>query len=103
MGIEAIWQSNGGEEIERVPDELMVLSGFANTPPCDISRTKCLQFIDPYGETLFNQRQIPILANELERAAASIYDTSISGHLISVARLVGRAKKINTYVRFVGG
>jgi hypothetical protein len=38
--------------------------------------THCLQYIDPYGDTVFNQRQLPVLVEEL-RAASVAGDSAL--------------------------
>jgi hypothetical protein len=76
MGIEAVWRTESGEELGRVSDPHMILSKFA-TAECDRSRTLCLRFLDPYGDACFNQRQIPLLAEELESAAATLMIRSL--------------------------
>ena len=40
-------------------------------------RTVCLRFIDPYGNTVFNQFQIPALIRELEAAREHVTDERV--------------------------
>lgn len=44
----------------------------------DLEGTACLQFIDPYGNTIFNRVQAPVLIQEIESAAALVSDVSIT-------------------------
>src|SRR3954469_22594741 len=44
----------------------------------DISSTICLKFIDPYGDTIFNQRQAKVLLLELAQAQERITEETIS-------------------------
>jgi hypothetical protein len=44
----------------------------------ELERTICLRFIDPYGNTIFNRAQAPILIQEIQSAAASVSDASIA-------------------------
>src|SRR5262245_6391153 len=39
--------------------------------------TVCLRFIDPYGNTVFNQLQIPVLVAELEALRESVTDAAV--------------------------
>lgn len=65
--------------------------------------TCCLRFIDPYGNTTFNQAQLPVLLEEL-RALQSAHSD------IELASVVGEAcsymeaalDQVHTYVRFIG-
>jgi len=41
-------------------------------------KTVCLRFVDPYGDTLFNQLQIPVLIRELEAARDLITDERVA-------------------------
>ncbi len=52
-----------GETLQQCLDPEMLLPrllrGF------DVSGTICLRFIDPYGDTVFNSRQVTVLLGEL--------------------------------------
>jgi hypothetical protein len=72
MGNEVIgslqWEDEGGELIEAHLDGLRLVFEMM---PQDVfegglKETFCLQFIDPYGDTTFNQLQIPVLISELK-------------------------------------
>lgn len=39
-----------------------------------VEHTVCLRFIDPQGDTIFNQRQIPVLIEELESLGSFVGD-----------------------------
>jgi hypothetical protein len=68
----------------------------------DHSGTCCLRFIDPYGNTVFNQVQIPVLLEEL-RALSRPAEPELSAVLTELTRFVERAAdRIHTYVRFIG-
>jgi hypothetical protein len=64
----------------------------------ELDGTSCLQFIDPYGDTLFNRLQLPVLRRELEslrlrikvtpKAADSRRDLSIDEFCSHLGRLV---------------
>ena len=65
--------------------------------------TCCLRFIDPYGDTVFNQAQIPVLLEELQDLRNREPDTELASVLLEVSAFVERAvDQVHTYVRFVG-
>ena len=65
-------------------------------------RSPCLRWVDPYGDTVFNQLQLPHLIAELEAARSSATDAQVRAHAEAALTLVRRAKQIHTYVRFFG-
>jgi hypothetical protein len=67
-------------------------------PPQD---SCCLRFIDPYGDTTFNQLQLPVLAAEL-RAAAAKSAPALRQRIETLATFVESAKEPQMYVKFVG-
>lgn len=101
MGIESVWKDETGRELDRVGDPQMLLSSLANGS-IDLSGTVCLRFLDAYGDACFNQVQIPVLAEELEAAAARTNDHDLKSHLLAVAGLARRAREIHTYLWFIG-
>jgi len=63
----------------------------------------CLQFIDPYGDTTFNQLQIPKLLEELEALRPNCHTKEEREELESIMRFIGKAKgQIHTYMKFYG-
>ena len=99
MGIDVQIESETGEvedlvaDVEDLTEQL--LPGMESSP--------CLRWVDPYGDTIFNQIQIPHLVTELEGAASVATEPNVRAHAEAVLKLVRRAKaKIHTYVRFVG-
>lgn len=100
MGINVEWRRESGEELARVDDPGMVLSHLGEA--LDTSGTTCLRFIDPYGDTIFNQAQLPILVEELEWAASSVRDPQLRSYLLVVRDLAARARDVHTYLWFVG-
>jgi len=61
----------------------------------------CLRFIDPYGDTTFNQLQLPVLAAEL-RAAAANGAPALRARIEALAAFVESARETQMYVKFVG-
>jgi len=65
--------------------------------------SRCVGFIDPYGDTLFNRVQIPALAEELDAIAASSTDEAGATRIRSIAEFArGAVGQVHTYLRFVG-
>jgi hypothetical protein len=100
MGIEAVWRTEAGAELDRVSDPQSRLSHYVTRD--GHAQTRCLRFLDPYGDACFNQLQIPVLAEELEAAAAQVEDPETREHLLAVAQLAQRARQAHTYLWFVG-
>jgi hypothetical protein len=67
------------------------------------SDTTCVRFVDPYGDTTFNQLQLPILLEEIARLAKEAPDDAARGALLSLLEfLEGARDQVHTYVKFVG-
>lgn len=63
----------------------------------------CLRFIDAYGDTIFNQAQLPLLLSELERTASLQTNSEIRSHIQEVCSLVSGAKgNVHMYIKFIG-
>jgi hypothetical protein len=61
----------------------------------------CLRFIDPYGDTTFNQLQIPHLAKELEQILASLPAGAVREHCEKVLLMARKAEgETHTYLKF---
>jgi hypothetical protein len=54
--------------------------------------TKCLAFVDPYGDTIFNQLQLPVLISELEAVLAEISSRRLRSHKRALAERARSAK-----------
>ncbi len=70
MGIDIRWENERGEKLEEIPDPRHCL-GLA-LGLLSLDNTICLRFIDPYGDTVFNQWQIPVFIDELQWLLQSI-------------------------------
>ena len=79
MGIDASVQTESGDRIRQLYDPKGYLS---RALACSaLEGTVCLRFIDPYGDALFNQIQLPFLLSELE----VLRDGLTTGHLRKAA------------------
>jgi hypothetical protein len=101
VGINVFWQDENGNDREGVLDPHMLLSRIVRSEMA-IS-TSLVRFIDPYGDTTFNQLQIPDLITELTGAKEWQLSSDERAHLDKVIQLVRRSmSQHHTYVKFVG-
>ena len=99
MGIDTRIESESGALIRELSDPHSLLSCLipVKTPG------HCLPFIDPYGDTLFNQLQIPHLIDELHAVSKTCDEPSVRRHVEAVLELARTAQgQAHIYVRFVG-
>lgn len=101
MGVDLRWEDENGKRIDEIPDPQMCISHLVlNT---DLAGTTSLRFIDPYGDTTFNQLQIPILIEELQGVLEQVRDDGIRDHLRRVIELAQRSRgQTHTYLKFYG-
>ena|SRR2546422_327621 len=62
----------------------------------------CLRFIDPYGDTIINQLQLPILLAELRELRDISPETDLREHIEKAIRFIEASKEPHVYIRFVG-
>jgi hypothetical protein len=96
-----VWQDENGEELGRFDDPgfLPELLPMEDEPPT----TACLRFIDPYGDTIFNQLQLAELLRELEARRPRVTDLRVRRGLDQLlAFLRPRAGQAHTYIKVVG-
>jgi hypothetical protein len=101
MGINLTWQDEDGTPLGEVVDSHGSLSKLMtqNAYP----HTVCLRFIDPYGDTVFNQPQISVLLSEMQTLLASIVDPQVRDDLQTMTNLVAKSRgEVHTYLKFVG-
>jgi hypothetical protein len=88
------------EEVHR--DESRLLLGLISRNG-EAERTHCLQYIDPYGDTVFNQQQVRRLVQELEELRST---TRVEKEAALVDRLRAMAEQVleepHRYLKFVG-
>jgi hypothetical protein len=103
MGIDASWINESGEPKQQVFDPRQCLTGLATSRWHKLTDTKCLQFIDPWGDATFNQSQIPRLLEELRSELREWNEPEVKSHLEKVVLLVERAvERTHTYIKFTG-
>lgn len=102
MGIDASWVKEDLTPIQEVFDPRQCLTGAA-TSRWPNSETVCLRFVDAFGDTYFNQAQIPTLLKELQQDVRNEFDAEARVHIEKVVRLVERAVgRTHTYIQFKG-
>lgn len=101
MGIDLRWEDENGKQLEEVLDPQMYISALVLN--ADLTGTICLKFIDPYGDTTFNQRQIPVLIEEVKAILKRVSDDGMQSHLRHVLGVAERSSgAVHTYLKFYG-
>lgn len=101
MGIDARVESEDGETEAELGDRHELTERLL--PPASDSGSPCLRFIDPYGDTTFNQLQLPALIAELEAAVSNATDPQVVAHGRKSLRLARQAaSEVHTYLKFYG-
>jgi hypothetical protein len=70
MGIDFTVETENGSVLRRLPDPRGNLTIYIEVAVLD--KTTCLQYIDPYGDTVFNGSQMPILLSEFQSTINSL-------------------------------
>jgi hypothetical protein len=101
MSIDAYIQTESGEFIDELPDTYSLVKELI--PSLGDKTSVCLRFIDPYGDTTFNQNQIPVLIVELTAALELDKSYQVKEHGKKLLSLVERANgRVHTYLKFIG-
>jgi hypothetical protein len=66
------------------------------------SGSPCVRFIDPYGDTVFNQLQQPVFIDELEEMLKRSPSVEFARRVRAVVSFVAEAKGTHQYIRLVG-
>src|SRR6185436_10214940 len=95
------WENERGEQLTELLDTNSLVERFL--PHFEAQDFPCLRFVDPYGDTVFNQFQITQVISELERLSAQKHEPEVERHLRAVLEFVRQATgKVHTYIRFYG-
>ncbi len=89
MGIDAEIAPRDRDHPIVVSDAGGVFARFVASSP--LPESACFRFIDPYGDTVFNSLQLPVLLEELERVQRQASANELREHLALLASLVRRA------------
>ncbi len=102
MGIDIRWENERGEQLATLPDPDFLVAKFL--PHFEDRKFACLRFVDPAGDTIFNQAQIHELVSELEGIAAQKkHRQAVQQHLEAVLEFIRQAVgNVHTYIKFYG-
>ena len=101
MGIDLHWISEDGETRQMVSDESRHLVRILKEGIR--SDSICLRFIDHFGDTVFNQAQIPYLEKELSEISPAKLPADTRAHLEKILLLISHARgRTHTYLKFYG-
>ena len=98
MPIDVEWQDERGGQRARYngpPVTRLLVERAEPTSPC-------LRFIDPYGNTTFNQHQLPVLIAELETLSAVTTDGQAAVIRALLLFLATARDQVHTYIKFIG-
>lgn len=92
-----------GKTIDSFQDDYKLVGIIHQTlSESELSKTHCLQYIDPYGDTTFNMLQKPVLVREL-RSLQSKCDSETRDYLQPIIGfLIRHEHEFHTYVKFYG-
>jgi hypothetical protein len=100
-GLDLFWEDEHGQILEKCPAQFNVWDYIEN--PNEVGGSCCLRFIDEYGDTTFNQSQIPVLIGELEELIPKSKSEKASQSLQALVGFARHAEgKIHTYLKFIG-
>jgi hypothetical protein len=101
MGIDICVETESGE----VQDEVLDVGNLTEKllPDREDLSSPCLRFVDPFGDTLFNQIQIPLVIKELEVKLRGQAKPEVKAHCEAILKALRAAiGEEHTYVRFSG-
>lgn len=101
MGLDIYLQDEDGEELDHVGDPANILHKLL--PYDDNGPTKCLQFIDWYGDTIFNRIQMPHLIEEFTVLLKRVAGTEEKTLLARIIEMAQRCRDdVHLYLKFYG-
>jgi hypothetical protein len=101
MGVDARWENEQGAALETLDDPHNLVAQLL--PDYGDAAFPCLRFVDLYGDTVFNQLQIPLLLDELHSLGERSLAPPVHAHLVALTELVQKAAgEVHTYIRFYG-
>lgn len=102
MGIDIEWIDEDQSVIQFLSDGANLFSRALENSE-NYENTSCLRFIDPYGDTVFNQIQIKELISELSQLYEIRQKVEERNQIDSVIKLAKQAEgNVHTYIKFVG-
>ncbi len=62
----------------------------------------CLRFVEPYGNLVINQLQLPVLIAELEAMGRNSTDSGLKKNIARLVNFLEESVGEHIYVRFIG-
>jgi len=101
MGFDICLEDEHGKKVEEVGDPTNLLQRLLPSP--NDETFSCLRFIDPYGDSVFNQFQIVTLIAELDRISIEATTNEERQLLERIRKLAERSRsEPHLYVKFYG-
>lgn len=101
MGIDVRVETESGEVQDEVLDDRNLTEKLL--PDREDGSSPCLRFVDPFGDTVFNQIQIPLVVKELETRMRASSKPEVKSHCEAILKVVtATVGEDHTYVRFSG-
>lgn len=91
-------ETSNGEVLAQFDSEGLDLRLLKRAPPLGT----CLRFVDPYGDTVFNQLQLAALASELSELRTSAPEVDLRSHIDRLLVFLAGSEDVHVYVRFIG-
>lgn len=90
MGIDLRWEDENGNPLAELADPGALVERFL--PHLESKDFPCLRFVDPYGDTVFDQLQIPQVVTESEKLLEQPPEPEVERRLRAALEFVGRAR-----------
>ena len=101
MGVDLRWEDERGRELGCVMDLHNTFSHVLLNQ--EWTGTKCIGFIDLYGDTIFNRLQVPVLILELTAVLDSLSDEESKLHVSQLIQIAEQCSQhVHTYLKFRG-
>jgi hypothetical protein len=94
-------QNERGKIIAEFPDHRLALDYLAAVGAAP-DETRCLRFLDAYGDTVFNRLQLPVLVSELRQHVAPLSEEMRRRVERLEAFIQPAIDEPHLYVRFMG-
>ena len=100
MGIDLQWEDEEGTRVAGLPDSDGLVKRIL--PDHTDATFPWLRFVDLYGDTIFNQLQVPQLITELEVLLRQRHEASVHRHLVAMLVFARQSHGNHMYLRFYG-
>jgi hypothetical protein len=101
MSIDLHWEDERGEMLGEVSDPHNLVVHLVAV--ADPKESRCLLFLDPYGDTTFNQIQIPVFEEEVRSLPSESLSEEAEGHRTKILEMVASARgRDHSYLKFYG-